>query len=94
MFRSIPAVPGLTGQLPNSQQDFMMPPSIARIDPHQATFAAGIIDGHGVEIVHDTFANNASGFCVAIEVLTTHGVETAGVEGSASWGARVARRWP
>jgi transposase len=68
----------------------MMPPSIAGIDPHQATFTVGIIDGHGIEIVHDTFANSASGFCAALELLATHRVETVGVEGSASWGAHVA----
>jgi len=68
----------------------MMTAPVAGIDPHQDLFTVGIVDANGVEITHETFANTAGGFVAAIDVLTDHGVELVGVEGSASWGAHVA----
>ena len=62
----------------------------AGIDPHQETFTVGIVDEHGVEIRHDTFDNSATGYTAAIDVMTTHGVGSVGIEGSARWGAHVA----
>ncbi|MCP4305212.1 MAG: IS110 family transposase [bacterium] len=63
---------------------------IAGIDPHRDSFTIGIINSNGVEICHQSFDNNGSGYGEAIELLTTHGVEQVGVESSASWGAHVA----
>ncbi|WP_423920760.1 IS110 family transposase [Candidatus Poriferisodalis sp.] len=63
---------------------------IGGIDPHQDTFTAGIVDPHGVEVTHETFANTAAGFGEAIDLLDAHGVKRVGVEGSAKWGAHVA----
>ena len=68
----------------------MMTSPVAGIDPHQDTITVGVVDCNGVAICHDTFANTAAGYVAAIELLTTNGVERAGVEGSASWGAHVA----
>ena len=63
---------------------------VAGIDPHQATFTLGIVDRNGVGIISDTFENSASGYLAAIELLTAHGVEQIGIEGSASWGKHIA----
>ena len=64
--------------------------SVGGIDPHQDTFTVGIVDAHGVETCHETFANSAAGYLDAIDLLTDHGVRLVGVEGSAKWGAHVA----
>jgi transposase len=66
-----------------------MTAAVAGIDPHQDNFTVGIVDLNGVEIFHDSFPNSGNGYCDAIDLLTTHGVEMVGVEGSASWGAHV-----
>jgi transposase len=63
---------------------------VAGIDPHQDTFTVGIVDLHGVEITHESFDNTAAGYGAAIDILTTHGVQQVGVEGSAKWGAHIA----
>ena len=63
---------------------------VGGIDPHQDQFTLGIVDGNGVEIIHETFLNTGAGFIAAIDTLTAHSVEMVGVEGSASWGAHVA----
>lgn len=49
----------------------------------------GVVDAHGVEIIHETFPNTGIGYAKAIDVLATHSVRLVGVEGSASWGAHV-----
>ena len=67
-----------------------MTPPVGGIDPHQDTFTVGIVDGHGVEITHETFDNTADGFVAAIDLLTACDVRQVGVEGSAKWGAHVA----
>ena len=64
--------------------------SVGGIDPHQDTFTVGVVDGHGVETCHETFANSAAGYLDAIDLFTDHGVRLVGVEGSAKWGAHVA----
>lgn len=61
---------------------------VAGIDPHQDT--VGIVDHHGVEIIHQSFANRASGYADAVDLLTTQRVGLIGIEGSASWGAHAA----
>jgi len=66
------------------------PSPTAGIDPHQQNFTVGIVDEHGVEIIHQAFNNDGEGYAVAIDVLTTHGVCQVGIEGSASWGSHVA----
>ena len=63
---------------------------VGGIDPHQDTFTVGIVDGHGVELVHETFDNTAAGYGAAIDLLDAHSVRRVGVEGSAKWGAHVA----
>jgi len=63
---------------------------VAGIDPHQDQFTLGIVDHHGVEIEVESFPNSAVGYVDAIDLLTTHGVEQVGIEGSASWGAHIA----
>jgi transposase len=68
----------------------MMTSPVGGIDPHQDTFTVGIIDPNGVELTHETFPTSAIGYLDAIELLTAHGVEQVGVEGSAGWGAHVA----
>ena len=50
----------------------------------------GVVDEHGVEITHKTFENTAAGYLEAVDLLTAHGVDRVGVEGSAKWGAHVA----
>ena len=50
----------------------------------------GIVDAHGVELIHETHANTAVGYGEAIDLLDAHGVEMVGVEGSAKWGTHVA----
>lgn len=67
-----------------------MTSTVGGIDPHQDQFTVGIVDEHGVAIVHQSFPNTGSGFGEAIELLTTHSVRLVGVEGSAGWGAHVA----
>ena len=63
---------------------------VGGIDPHQHQFTVGVVDPNGVEVAHRTFPNSAEGFMSAIDLLTTHGVHSVGVEGSASWGAHMA----
>ena len=63
---------------------------VAGIDPHQNTFTVGLVDRHGVEILHESFPNSGGGYANAVDLMTTHGVCIVGVEGSASWGAHVA----
>ena len=63
---------------------------VGGIDPHQDTFTVGIVDPHGVELVHETFDNTAAGYGAAIDLLDAHDVRRVGVEGSAVWGAHVA----
>ena len=63
---------------------------VGGIDPHQDTFTVGIVDEHGVEIVHEAFANTSAGYGAAIDLLGRHGVERVGVKGSAKRGAHVA----
>ncbi len=67
-----------------------MTSAVAGIDPHQDNFTVGIVDHHGVAILDSAFANTASGFGEAIDLLCVHGVAQVGVEGSAKWGAHVA----
>ena len=68
----------------------MMSSPVGGIDPHQDTFTVAVIDANGVELMHDMFDNRSSGYFAAIELLSAHGVERVGVEGSASWGSHVA----
>lgn len=63
---------------------------VGGIDPHQAQFTIDIVDSVGVELLVETFDNNAVGYLAAIETFRTHRVEQVGIEGSASWGAHVA----
>ena len=67
-----------------------MSPPVGGIDPHQDAFTVGIVDSHGVETCHETFANTAVGYLGTIGLLDAHGVRQVGVEGSAKWGAHVA----
>jgi len=67
-----------------------MTPSTAGIDPHQETFTVGIVDVHGIELVHETFLNSGAGYGEAIDFMATHSVRQIGIEGSATWGAHVA----
>lgn len=67
-----------------------MTSAVAGIDPHQDTFTVGIVDTNGVAITHEAFDNTAAGFVETIELLTTHGVQLVGVEGSGKWGTHVA----
>jgi transposase len=90
MCRSTPAVPGPTGSANNQQENHMMAPPVAGIDPHQDGFTVGVVDANGVEISHESFTNTAAGFADAIEMLNAHRVHCVGVEGSASWGAHIA----
>lgn len=50
----------------------------------------GIVDANGVELTHATFPTSAVGYLETIELLTAHGVEQVGIEGSAGWGAHAA----
>lgn len=68
----------------------MMTSPVAGIDPHQDTFTVGIVDTNGVELTHTTLPTSATGYAEAIDLLGEHGVETVGIEGSASWGAHAA----
>ncbi len=63
-----------------------MTANVAGIDPHQDSFTVGIVDSNGIEIHVEVFTNAGSGYVAAIEVMRSHRVERAGVEGSASWG--------
>lgn len=67
-----------------------MPSSVAGIDPHQDSYTVGIADPNGVELTHQTFPTSAAGYVDGIELLTAHGVEVVGIEGSAGWGAHAA----
>jgi transposase len=67
----------------------MMSSPVAGIDPHQATFTIAVVDANGVELAHDTFDNTSAGYLSAIELLSSHGVERIGIEGSASWGSHI-----
>jgi 2,4-dienoyl-CoA reductase-like NADH-dependent reductase (Old Yellow Enzyme family) len=68
----------------------MMTSPVAGIDPHQSNFTVAVVDLNGVEIAHASFANTGAGYVAAIELLSSHGVDQVGVEGSASWGSHVA----
>ncbi len=68
----------------------MMTSPVAGIDPHQDSYTIGIVNPNGVELAHETFPTSASGYLDGIELLTTHGVEQVGIEGSAGWGAHAA----
>src|SRR3954452_6524945 len=68
----------------------MMTPPIDGIDPHQDSITVGIIGSNGMELTHRSFPASAAGYFDAIALLTAHGVEQVGVEGSARWGAHVA----
>jgi transposase len=68
----------------------MMTSPVAGIDLHQDTITVGIVDANGVEVAHASFPTSAAGYLEAIELLTAHGVEQVGVEGSAGWGAHAA----
>lgn len=58
--------------------------------PESHTYTVGIVDPHGVELVHASFPTSAAGYLDGIELLTTHGVDRIGIEGSAAWGAHAA----
>ena len=68
----------------------MMTAPVGGIDPHQSSFTVGVVDINGVELAHASYDNNGAGYIAAIELLSSHGVERVGVEGSASWGSHVA----
>lgn len=68
----------------------MMTSPVAGIDPHQDTYTIGIVDPNGVELAHESFPTSAAGYLEGVELLTAHGVEQVGIEGSAGWGAHAA----
>ena len=68
----------------------MMAAPVGGIDPHQSSFTVAVVDINGVELAHASYPNSGAGYVAAIELLTSHGVEQAGVEGSATWGSHVA----
>jgi transposase len=68
----------------------MMTSPVGGIDPHQDTYTVGIVDHNGVELTYESFPTSAVGYFGAIELLTAHGVEQVGIEGSAGWGAHAA----
>ncbi len=68
----------------------MMTSPIAGIDPHQDTYTIGVVDTNGVELAHAVFGASAAGYLAGVEMLTAHGVELVGIEGSAGWGAHAA----
>ena len=68
----------------------MMSAPVGGIDPHQSNFTVAVVDINGVEMAHASYANGGAGYIAAIELLSSHGVEQVGVEGSASWGSHVA----
>ena len=68
----------------------MMTSPVAGIDPHQETYTIGVVDPNGVELAHEAFPASAAGYLDGIELLTAHGVEQVGIEGSAGWGAHAA----
>lgn len=68
----------------------MMTSPVSGVDPHQDSYTLGIIDPNGVEITHRTFPTTMAGYLDGIELLTEHGVELVGIEGSAGWGAHAA----
>jgi hypothetical protein len=68
----------------------MMPSAVAGIDPHQDSITVGVVDSNGVEIAHSTMPTTSAGYLELIDMLTAHGVEQVGIEGSASWGAHTA----
>lgn len=68
----------------------MMTAPVAGIDPHQDTYTIGVVDPNGVEVAHEAFPTSAAGYLDGIELLTAHGVEQVGIEGSAGWGAHAA----
>ncbi len=63
---------------------------VGGIDPCQDAFTVGVVDRHGVEIVHEAFASTAAGYGAAIGLIAAHGANRVGVEGSAKWGAHAA----
>ena len=56
---------------------------VGGIDPRQGTFTVGVVDGHGVEIVREAFANTAAGYGAAIGLLNARRAERVGQVGSA-----------
>jgi transposase len=68
----------------------MMTAPVAGIDPHQDSYTIGIVDPNGVELTHATFSTSAAGYVDGVELLSAHGVEQVGIEGSAGWGAHAA----
>jgi transposase len=72
------------------QEKTIMTEPIAGIDPHQRTFTVGIVDPLGVETHIETFDNSGAGYTALIDLLTAHGVQLVGIEGSGSWGVHVA----
>lgn len=68
----------------------MMTAPVAGIDPHQDSYTIGIVDPNGVELTREAFPTTAAGYLDGVELLTTHGVEQVGIEGSAGWGAHAA----
>ena len=62
----------------------------AGIDPHEDSFTVGVVTETGIEIHHQTFTNNSTGYMDSIDMLSAPNVAQVGVEGSASWGAHVA----
>ena len=51
---------------------------VGGIDPCQDTFTVGIVDGHGVEIAIETFANTAASYGAETCSLAARGVERVG----------------
>lgn len=68
----------------------MMTAPVGGIDPHQDSYTVGVVDTNGVELAHESFPASAAGYVAGIELLTGHGVELVGIEGSAGWGAHAA----
>jgi transposase len=68
----------------------MMTAPVAGIDPHQDSYTIGVVDPNGVELAHATFSTSAAGYLDGIDLLSAHGVERVGIEGSAGWGAHAA----
>lgn len=68
----------------------MMTSPVAGIDPHQDSYTIGIVDPNGVELTHQSFPTSAAGYLDGIELMSSHGVEQVGIEGSAGWGAHAA----
>ena len=69
----------------------MMSSTVAGIDPHQDTFTVGDRRRQRCrDHTRHASPTAAPATSTAIELLSSHGVEQVGVEGSASWGSHVA----